>query len=392
MTRPDFLPLVDLRRMHDPIAKDLGEAFARVVASSRYLLGPETEAFEAEFARHEGGGTGVCCGSGSDALYLALRALDVGPGDAVVTVSNSFVATPESIARTGARVVFCDAHPATRSLDPADLARILDEPGADAIKAVIPIHLYGRRADCAGIREVLESAERNDIWLIGDAAQSHASPDVSQDTDLTCYSFYPGKNLGALGDGGFVISKTKRHANRIRSLRNHGRAGKHRVSEVGVNSRFDDIQAACLRVKLKHLRQWTQQRRAIADAYRERLSAHSHVMKLPADDPRHVYHLFVVELTLGTDASVRDRVFNQMIDEHQVGVGLHYPVPCHQMAPYPTERALPVAEHLSNHVLSLPCFPGMTYDEVDRTVSALERSLSLRPPGITRSTSTGAVT
>ena len=385
MSRSDFLPLVDLRRMHVPIADAMGEAFARVLASSRYLLGPETEAFEAEFARHEGGGNGVCCGSGSDALYLALRALDIGEGDAVVTVSNSFVATPESIARTGARIVFCDVDPDTRSMDPEDLARILSEPDADSIRAVIPIHLYGRRADIPGIRAALGAANREDIWLIGDAAQCHASPDVSQDTDFTCYSFYPGKNLGALGDGGFVISKTKKHADRIRSLRNHGRAGKHKVGEVGVNSRFDDIQAALLRVKLKELKSWTQQRRAIADAYRERLAGHEHVMRLPTDDPRHVYHLFVVELTLGTDATVRDRIFRQMIDDQNVGVGLHYPVACHQMSPYPTDRALPRTEHLASHVLSLPCFPGLTLDEVDRVASALERTLSLKNPGFSRS-------
>lgn len=378
------LPLVDLKRLHAPLADELSEAFARVLASGRYHLGPETEALEAEFARHEGGGTGVCCGSGSDALYLALRALDVGPGDAVVTVSNSFMATAESIRRTGADVVFCDVDETTRNLDPKDLAAILDEPGADRIKVVIPIHLYGRRADVAAIKAVLSDAERPDVWLVGDAAQAHGSPDVALDTDLTCYSFYPAKNLGALGDGGFVISQMNKHAARIRGLRNHGRAGKHQVGELGLNSRFDEIQAAALRIKLRHLKEWNAQRRAIAEMYRQRLRGHDHVLRLPEDAPGHVYHQFVVLVTLGSNSDVRDRVFSQMRDKHDIGVGLHYPVACHQMKPYPTTRALPVTEYLTDHVLSLPIFPGMREDEVDRVSGALEVCLGLRPPGATR--------
>lgn len=384
MPRPDSLPLVDLPRIHRPLAEEMGAAFARVLASGRFLLGPETEAFEAEFARHEGGGEGVGCGSGSDALFLALRAIDVGPGDAVVTVSNSFVATPESVVRTGADVVFCDVRPDTRSLDPADLARILTEPGAERIKAVIPIHLYGRRADMDGIRAVLEAAGRGDIYLIADAAQCHASPGVGLDGDFVCYSFYPAKNLGAIGDGGFVIARTKRHAQRIRSLRNHGRSGKHVVGAVGVNSRFDEVLAATLRVKLPHLRGWTEQRRALADLYRARLAPHTATMlRLPADHPHHVYHLFVVELTAG-GVALRDRVFNELQDEHGIGVGLHYPVPCHRMDPYDSARPLPVTEALCDAVLSLPLFPGMTEDEVERVATALERCLSLRAPGVTR--------
>lgn len=376
------LPLVDLQRMHAPLADELGAAFARVLASGHYLLGPEVEAFEAEFTRHEGGSHGVCCGSGSDALVLALRAIGVGPGDAVVTVSNSFVATPESVVRTGARLIFCDVDPATRSLDPQDLARILDEPGAEQIRAVIPIHLYGRRADLAGIREVLDAAGRSDVVLVGDAAQSHGSPGVGGATDLTCYSFYPAKNLGALGDGGFVISQRSTWADKVRSLRNHGRAGKHKVGDVGYNSRFDEVQAATLRVKLQALRSWTEQRRQAAAWYRERLGGHD-VLTLPADQAEHVYHLFVVELDLGSGSDVRDRVFNQLGNNYGIGAGLHYPVPCHRMTPYPTERALPVTERLSDTVLSLPLFPGITRDEVDRVGTALERCLGLASPGVT---------
>ncbi len=388
------LPLVDLKRLHKPLAGELSDAFARVLASGRYHLGPETEALEAEFARHEGGGEGVCCGSGSDALFLALRALDVGPGQAVVTVSNSFVATPESIVRTGAEVIFCDVTEQTRTLDPLDLARILEEPGAERIKVIIPIHLYGRRADIAGIHAVLDAAGRQDIKLIGDAAQAHGSPDVAQDTILTCYSFYPAKNLGALGDGGFVIAKNSRHASRIRGLRNHGRASKHRVGEIGLNSRFDEIQAAALRIKLRHLDAWNQQRRDLADAYRERLGVHHGAgsLRLPTDAPGHVHHLFVVLVTLGSNSTVRDRVFNQLRDKHHIGAGLHYPVACHQMAPYPSSRALPVTEYLTDHVLSLPLFPGMTLDEVDRVAGALEICLDLRAPGSRFTTPRGART
>ncbi len=351
------VPFVDLVRLHGPLRGEFTAALERVVASGRYHLGPETQAFEAEFALHEGAERGVACGSGSDALYLALRALNIGDGDAVVTVSNSFLATAESIGRTGARVLFAEPDPTSRCMDPADLAKLLSEPGADRVKAVIPVHLYGHPADIVGIRRALADAGREDVAVIGDAAQCHGISGIGGLTNITCYSFYPAKNLGALGDGGIVLCRDEAVEKRLRSLRNHGRGSKHDSIEYGVNSRFDEIQAAVLRIKLRRLREWNAHRREIASRYRRALSGLSR-LTLPADHPDHVYHLFVVE------ADDRDAVVTAL-KERGVGVGMHYPVPVHHMTPYPSDRPLPVTERQCARNFSLPMFPGMRSDEVD---------------------------
>jgi len=363
------VPFVDLLRLHEPLSADFDAAWKRVLSSGQFHLGPETRALEAEMAAHEGAQHGVCCGSGSDALFLALRALDIGPGDAVATLSNSFMATAESIARTGATVLFVEPDPVTRSMDPADLRRLLDEPGASALKAIIPIHLYGRRSDVAALRDALADAGRAEVEIVIDAAQAHGSPGVASESRLTCYSFYPAKNLGALGDGGLVLTNDEGLADRLRGLRNHGRAGKHEVGEVGINSRFDEIQAAILRIKLPHLRTWNAQRQHVAAAYRAGF-ANVAGLTVPPDGAGHVYHLFVVEV----DAGLRDR-FVAALKARGIGVGLHYPVSCHDMAPYPSERPLPVTDRLVSRVVSLPMFPGMRDDEVGATIDAVKTVL-----------------
>lgn len=365
----DDVPFVDLVRMHEPLAERFRRAFDQVLQSGRFHLGPQTRAFEREFAAHEGSRFGVGCGSGSDALVLALRALDIGPGDTVVTVSNSFMATAESIRRTGADLLFAEPDPGTHCLDPLDLAALLEGPEAARIRAVIPVHLYGHRADIDGIRTVLSAADRADVHVVGDAAQAHGSAGVASQTVLTCFSFYPAKNLGALGDGGMVLSTDEALAERVRGLRNHGRSGKHSVSELGYNSRFDEIQAATLRIKLEQLRGWNTRRSFAAEAYRTLLKDVPGLV-LPSDDPDHVYHLFVVQV----DPSIRDAVVD-LLCARGIGVGLHYPVATHQMPPYPSKRPLPITERLVGSVLSLPMFPGITPLELERTATALRESI-----------------
>ncbi len=366
------LPLMDLRRLHHPLEEALAEAFARVLRSGRYHLGPETSAFEAEFAAHEGAPFGVACGSGSDALYLALRALGIGSGDTVATVSNSFMATAESIVRTGASVLFVEPHPESLTLDPEDLDRALGEVEGLALAAVIPVHLYGRLADIDGIRGVLDQRGLHSIPILGDAAQAHGAPQVAARTPIACYSFYPAKNLGALGDGGIVLTHDEELAASIRSLRNHGRSGKHSVEAVGLNSRFDEIQAATLRIKLRELDGWNAERRALAKSYGEQLGELPG-LKLPAADPSHVFHLYVVQVTGGREA--RDQLQAQL-SAAGIGTGLHYPVATHQMAPYSSARPLPITEELCDQVLSLPLFPGMRPDEVERVCVALHTALN----------------
>jgi dTDP-3-amino-3,4,6-trideoxy-alpha-D-glucose transaminase len=364
----DLVPFVDLARATAPIEAELQAAFTRVLRRGSYLLGPEVAAFESEFAREEGGGHGVCCRSGSDALYLALRALSIGPGDLVVTVANSFVATAESIARTGARVLFAEPDARTRNLDPVDLASVVAT--APSVRAVIPVHLYGVPADIAGIRAALDALGRSDIVIIGDAAQAHGAEGVGTATPITCWSFYPAKNLGAFGDGGFVRCDDAAIAERIRSLRNHGRAGKHDVGDIGLNSRFDELQAAMLRVKLPHLGGWNRARRQAAATYRQALAllVAAERLRLPPDDPRSAHHLFVIE--------VRDRdAVASALRDLGVETGLHYPVPVHRMPPYPSARPLPRTERLCATVLSLPMFPGIRADEIERVADALTAAL-----------------
>lgn len=364
------VPFVDLVRMHEPLEPEFEAAFRQVLRSGRFHLGPETQALEREMAEHEGAAGGVCCASGSDALFLALRALDIGPGDAVATLSNSFMATAESIVRTGASALFVEPKPVTRDMDPDDLRRLLAEPEAARLKVVIPIHLYGRRSDIAGLRRVLDEEGRSDVQIVVDAAQAHGSPGVAAEAPLTCYSFYPAKNLGALGDGGIVLCNDAALETRIRGLRNHGRAGKHAVGEVGVNSRFDEIQAAVLRIKLRRLRGWNAQRQEIAAEYRDKLSNIEGLI-VPPDGAGHVYHLFVVEV----DSAIRD-AFKAALGERGIGAGLHYPVAVHQMPPYPSSRPLPITEHLTSRVVSLPMFPGMRSDQVDEVCEAIKAVLT----------------
>ena len=373
---PPMIPLVDLTRLHEPLLDEFHRAFDAVLSSGRYHLGPQTTAFEHEFAVHEGAEMGVCCGSGSDALYLALRALDIGNGDAVVTVSNSFLATAESIARTGAEVLFAEPHPRNYTMDPDDLVKVMRGPGGERVKAVIPVHLYGRRADIKGIRSTLRQTGHSAVTVIGDAAQAHGSPGVGGETDLTCYSFYPSKNLGALGDGGIVLCRDPIIRQRLRSLRNHGRVGKHDSRELGLNSRFDEIQAACLRIKLPHLHRWNDERRALANNYRARLSA-VEGLQLPEDAPGHVYHLFVVQIE--GSAERRDRIAARLRADG-IGVGLHYPVAVHQMSLYGVSRPLPITERLAARLLSLPLFPGMRDDELDRICQALNEAIRAKDP------------
>jgi len=363
------VPFVDLIRLHEPLRAEFSSAFEQILDSGRYLLGAQTTAFEEEFAAHEGVAAGVACASGSDALFLALRAYDIGPGSRVATVANSFVATAESIARTGAEVVFVDAERPSRCMDPVDLARLLSEPGADRLAALVPVHLYGRQANIDGLRDVLAAAGRSDIRILGDAAQAHASPGVASATEMTCYSFYPGKNLGALGDGGMVISDNHALLEKVRGLRNHGRASKHSVGVVGINSRFDEIQAAVLRIKLRHLREFSTSRRTSAALYRELLEGTPGLL-LPEDSPDHVYHLFCVEVAAG----IRDAVVSGL-EDRGIGVGMHYPVPVHHMPPYPSERPLPVSEEQCAGALSLPMFAGMRVDEVRSVCHSLKEVL-----------------
>jgi len=362
------VPLVDLGRQYAEIRGEARLVFDRLAASGELTLGSELEAFEAEWADYCGTTGAVGVGSGTDALQLGLLALGAGPGTEVVTVPHTFIATVEAIVATGATVVFADVEPGSASLDPAALAAALTPRTA----AVVPVHLYGRPAAMGPIGDICAGAG---VPVLEDAAQAHGARLGSRRAGAlgraAAFSFYPTKNLGALGDAGAVTSDDAALLADVRSLRHHGSApgDANRHVRDGFTARLDNLQAAVLRLKLRRLDAWNDERRRLAARYRRRL-ADLPVRPLPAppDGCDHVHHLFVVEV------DERDRLL-AALRARGIGAGVHYPTPVH-LQPVWRERGhregqFPVAERLARRVLSLPLFPGMTEAEQDRVVAAL---------------------
>ncbi|MCC9078824.1 DegT/DnrJ/EryC1/StrS family aminotransferase [Litorilinea aerophila] len=369
------IPLVDLRAQYLALKDEIDAAVARVLDSGWYILGQEVRAFEAEFAAFcqppDGAAPGcVAVNSGTDALHLALRACGVQPGDQVITVSHTAVATAAAIQLAGATPVFVDVDPETCTLDPKALA---DAVGPQT-RAIVPVHLYGHPADLAPILAIAREAG---IPVIEDCAQAHGAQyrgrPVGTWGDLGCFSFYPTKNLGALGDGGAVIGRDPELVERVRLLREYGWTPSSRyVSQVpGLNSRLDEIQAAILRVKLRHLRAWNEKRRELAAHYRTHLPAWVH-RPVERPDSTHVYHLYVVRVPQ------RDRV-QQHLRAKGIGTGIHYPVPVHQQPAYQAgaQVAHPLVhtERLAGEILSLPMHPMMTPTQVEQVATALADAL-----------------
>jgi aminotransferase EvaB len=348
----------DLKRHHDSIAAELRAALERVLARGWYILGPEVEAFESEFAEACGAAACVTVASGTDALELALRALGVGPGDQVATVANAGYYGTAAIRAAGAEPLYVDVEPASMNMDPGALAAALT-PRA---KAAIVTHLYGQMADMPALLEVAAQAG---IPVVEDCAQAHGAARAGRPAGswgaAGCFSFYPTKNLGALGDGGAVLTSDAALAERLRRLRQYGWIEKYRVRiPGGRNSRLDELQAAVLRAKLPHLAEWNQRRRAIARAYSEAFRG------LPLRAPEnfgddYVAHLYVIR-------TARRDELRAALAAQGIVAEIHYPVPDHwQLPPLPQAKppALPVTEQCSREVLTLPCFPELTRAEVE---------------------------
>jgi dTDP-4-amino-4,6-dideoxygalactose transaminase len=369
------VPLVDLLGQTQALRAEIDAAVARTLDSGWYILGKEVAAFEAEFAAYitaHGGAPVGCIGvnSGTDALHLALLACGVGPGDEVITVAHTAVATAAAIRLAGATPVFVDVDPATYTLDPAALAAAI----TPATKAVIPVHVYGHPADLDAILSVARGAG---LRVIEDCAQAHGAiyrgRHVGAWGDLGCFSFYPTKNLGALGDGGAVISTSPALVEQVRLLREYGWTPQARyVSQVvGMNSRLDELQAAILRAKLPHLDAWNGARRALAAAYAAHLPA---ALALPVEQPtcRHVYHLYVVRVA-GRDG------FRRRLQAAGIGTGIHYPVPIHRQPAYAGQpgaaRALPQTERLAGEIVSLPMHPQLTVAQIAQVAAAAQAAL-----------------
>lgn len=345
------VPFLNLGAAYFELKSEIDSAISRVLESGWYILGPEVEAFEEEWARYCEANYAVGLANGLDALVLALRALDVGPGDEVIVPSNTYIATWLAVSAVGATPVPVEPDPATHNIDVTRIAAAI----TPATKVILPVHLYGLPAD---IDPILSLAKDHGLRVIEDAAQAHGArykgKRIGAHGDIVCWSFYPGKNLGALGDGGAVTTDNADLADRIRVLRNYGSRVKY-VNEVqGVNSRLDPIQAAVMLVKLKHLDDWTDRRRAIAALYDQGLAGAGLVLPHVPDWAEPAWHLYVVRCAKREDLQAR-------LTGEGIGTLIHYPIPPHLQDAYAGANfgPQPIAEQLSREVLSLPMGPQL---------------------------------
>jgi dTDP-4-amino-4,6-dideoxygalactose transaminase len=362
---------LDLTVPHGEVAVELQAAFQRVLERSSFVLGPEVEAFEDEFARYCGVAECVSVGNGCDALELALSALDIGPGDEVIVPATTFAATWFSVSRVGAMPIPVEVSADTFQID----SRVLERAITPRTRAILPVHLYGHPADMDSIMEI---AHRHGLAVLEDAAQAHGARyrgrRVGGFGNAAAFSFYPGKNLGALGDGGAVVTNDSALAARLRRLRNYGSDEKYMHREVAGNSRLDELQAAFLRVKLRHLDRWNEIRRSLAARYAATaatLGLGGLEMPKEAPDCEHIWHLYVVRL--------RDReAIQRRLLERGIGTHVHYPIPTHRQAAYAGTHGkyeLPLTDEIAATVLSLPMGPHLTISDVDEVCSVLADAL-----------------
>ena len=367
------VPLLDLRQQHAALRDELRAAVERVLDSQQFILGEDVRLLETELARYTETRHAVGCGSGSDALLLALLALDVKEGDEVVTTPFTFFATAGAIARTGARPRFVDIEPHTYNIDPAQIAGALGE----RTRAIMPVHLYGQ---CAEMDEILRVAGEHAIPVIEDAAQAIGAQDRKRQAgamgDVGCFSFYPTKNLGAAGEAGLVTTQTDALAARLRRLRVHGGATEYHHEEVGFNSRLDTLQAAVLRVKLPHLDSWSEARRERAGIY-TRLLADAGLNELVTppfvrEDARHIFHQYIIRVP----ASHRDSLIEHL-KASGVGTKVYYPVPLHMQECFSylgyREGDFPESERAARETLALPMFPELTLEQQTYVVETIGR-------------------
>ncbi len=361
------IPLVDLRRQYLSIKKEIDKAIQEVIDNSAFIMGENVEGFENEFASFCGVKYGVGTSSGTTALHLALVAWGIKQGVEVITVPYTFIATTEAISQTGAKVVFVDIDQRSYNMD----AEKIEQAITEKTRAIIPVHLFGQPADMDKISEI---SKKHNLIVIEDACQAHGAEykgkKVGSLGDIACFSFYPGKNLGAYGDAGMAITGNKELAEKMELLRNHGYEKKYYHKIEGYNYRLDAIQAAILRVKLRHLEEWTEKRRKNARLYDELLKGSGVETPREMEYARHVYHLYVV----GTDK--REGLYSKL-KENGISTAIHYPLPLHLQEAYRylgyKEGDFPVSEACTERLLSLPMFPELTRDEIRKIVNVIRK-------------------
>ena len=372
------VPFVDLTLIHDPLKPEIQAAIQAVIDQGDFVLGHALTDFEIAFANACGVQYGVGVASGTDAIALGLQACGIQPGDEVLVPANTFIATLIGVLHAGATPVLvdCDPHTALIDLNQADKAV------TKKTKAIIPVHLYGQMVSP---HQLFAFAKAHDLIIFEDAAQAHLAERESYGAGsiglAAAFSFYPSKNLGAFGDGGMVVTQNETVAANLRSLRNYGAPQKYVHSERGTNSRLDTLQAAILKVKLPHLEQWNRDRNFAAEKYDASVLLMREKGIIPIENQSadgHVYHLYVIRVTEDC-AITRDRLKDQL-SEQGIQVGIHYPIPCHLQPAYQNlgykEGDFPQAEKLSQQILSLPMYPGLTTHQINQVISAIQSTIN----------------
>ena len=369
------IPLVDLRAQYQTIQLEVMAAIEDVFTNMQLFLGPQSKAFEQEFATYSGCDYGVGCSSGTDALVLALRACEIGPGHEVITVANTFIATVEAIALVGATPVFVDIDPETYTMDWTQLSRVL----TPRTRAIVPVHLYGHPVE---MQPVLEFAQEHGLWVIEDASQAHGAiyhgQRVGSMGDIGCFSLYYSKNLGAYGEAGICVTRDNELAESLRMLRDHGSRVRYHHEVLGTNARLDELQAAVLRVKMRYLEEWNAARQAHARAYTEQLQDVVEILPVVRPYNTHVYYVYVVQ--------VQNREYFRQALEHQgIATAVHYPIPIHLQpacARYGYKRGMfPVTEAVAERLVSLPMYPELTAEQIQAVVNAVKKSAALETSG-----------
>jgi dTDP-4-amino-4,6-dideoxygalactose transaminase len=367
-----MIPILDLTRQYKSIQSLIEPAVLSQLASGAYILGPTVEAFEQKMADYLSTGHSLGVASGTDALYLALRALDIGEGDEVITTPFSYIATSEAIARTGAKPVFCDIDETTFNLDLNQIESLI----TPKTKALLPVHLYGLAMDMDVLMTI---AQKHHLGVVEDCAQSLGSTYKGQAAgtfgDVGCYSFFPTKNLGAAGDGGLVSVKNTELYKKIKKLRVHGAANRYYHDMEGINSRLDALQAVILSIKVDYLNQWNQQRQTIAEFYTQQFSQHPELLippSIPSVDQSHIYHQYTLKINPKID---RNQLQQVLLDQFQVQSMIYYPLPLHLQGMHQNlgyqKGDFPVCEKVAEQVLSLPIFPELTSEEQQTIVNSV---------------------
>ena len=369
------VPFLDLKAHHEPHRAEFLRAMEAVFDRNAFAGGPFVAQFEEEFAAYCGARFSMGVGSGTEALWLALLAMDIGPGDEVITSPSSFIATAEAISFTGATPVFADIDERTYNLDPGKIEAVITE----RTKAIIPVHLFGQPAD---LDPIIAIAREHGLRVLEDAAQAHGAEykgrRIGSISDAACFSFYPGKNLGAFGEGGGVVTNDPELRDRINILRDHGQSKKYHHKVIGWNGRMDGIQGAVLSIKLKHLDESNAGRRAHAAHY-DRLLADLDGVTIPASSEHlhHVYHVYAIRV------ADREHVMKEL-GERGIASGIHYPVPIHLQEAYKNlgyaPGSFPVAERCAAEFVSLPMFPELLPSQVGQVAQALREILNGGPP------------